>query len=306
MITKVDAIGKIQELYMQQRPVPYVTFMHVFNGLLEDPLAVEPKEPSAGLEEKFRAACMAANVGLTDTEGREEKRLREFHRKVVPVWRQALAPEEFARFEEILGGAMRRRHGLAANGGARADEAARNRQRALLKKLGVDELEVEPQAGPPVLVADVKLPARLRVARRFGSVDELCAAIRSGAIEPEYHPRGKAGDFARYPLDGVDVALKLAEAEGRRYTVLTAGMGSDGLTYEPGAMDGAAAEMRYRRMADSAYMRAEGGLVYTLKVGPRRVSIACAAADGQSDLALVQRIETLHRDLGEVVERIKG
>jgi hypothetical protein len=305
MLTKVDIIGKIQELYMQKRPVPYTAFMHVFNALLEDGRGAPPKEPSAALKEQFRAACMAANVGVVDTEGRAQERLGEFRRSVVPAWREKLPPGEFARFEEILGGEMSKKRGLKANAAEGVERESESRRRALLKRLGVDELETVIEPAAAVLAADVELPARLRVARRFGGVDELCRAMRAGELEPEYRARGKAGDFARYALDGVEVTVGLAEADGRRYTVLTArGVGRGAGSGQ--APDDAAAEMGYRRMGDSAYMRTGDGLVCTLKIGADTVSIACAAADEGAAPEPLRLIQKLHRDLGELAERLKA
>jgi hypothetical protein len=65
MLSSADAMGKIQQIYMEgTRPVPYLTFMNVFNELLTDPIKVIPKEPSEELKEGFRAVCMAVNVGV--------------------------------------------------------------------------------------------------------------------------------------------------------------------------------------------------------------------------------------------------
>ena len=43
MLSSADAIGKIQQIYMQgDRQVPYLTFMSVFNELLEDITGTSP------------------------------------------------------------------------------------------------------------------------------------------------------------------------------------------------------------------------------------------------------------------------
>jgi hypothetical protein len=296
----VDVIAKVQELYMQGRPVPYLTFMHVFNGLLADPMSVEPRKPSEALREEFRAACMAVNVGILDTEGREEQRAREFREKVYPAWKAALPPAEFAKYDEILRGGLRDKRPRLAHEGQLAVQEGADRSRELLKKLGlVEEAPAAPAAEP------VELPARMRAPRRFTGVDGLCRAIRGGQLKAQYAPKGQEGEFARYALDGKEVIVKLAEAEGRHYTVLTIGVGRSNVRDAQERIDDLAAGMHYVRMADYAYMRRDEDLVYTLTVGPNVSHMACAATEQGAEDDLVRRIERLHRDLGELVEHMR-
>jgi hypothetical protein len=301
----VDVVGKIQQLYLEGRPVPYLTFMHVFNGLLADQARGVPARPSEELKEQFRAACMCLNVGILDAEGRDQDRAREFHEKVYPAWKQALRPDEFARYDEILSGALRARRKRQAHEAEEvATRQATKRSRDLLRKLGIAEAEEEAAAAPAQPVGpDVTVRTR---PLQFDSVDALCAAVREGRLPAKYVPRSQDKVFALYVLDEVRVTVRLAEAGGSYYTVLTAEVGREDVTGPPETIDDFAAEMRYVRMADYAYMREEGKIVYTLKVGPRTASFACASTEQSGVESTVQRIERLHRDLGELVERIRG
>ncbi len=398
MMPKVDVLSKIEDFYMADRPVPYLTFMNVFNDLLSDPVKVAPKEPSEELKAKFRAACMAANVGLIDTEGREEERLDEFYHKVVPVWDAKLPLAEARELEGIRQGKLREERRREAEERAKAaTRQAETRSRELLEKLGLEgaELEAGPKRGrpvpeeeapaegapagaeavrlpgeepapaepqeepaevefepaeppgrpaaeaegeplhvdfdftpsegeevaeqvagapaPPVSSAQAMIetsiveppPVEGRV-RRYRNVDELCAAIRARQFDLHYAPRDQAEEFAHYGLDNLDVGVQLAEADGRHYTVLTAGFGRARLGSQAPVLDAIAAEMGYRRMAEYAYMRADGQRVYTLKVGPHKTSIACAAAATEAEKDVLQRIQKIHRDMGELLERLRG
>jgi hypothetical protein len=302
MLPRIDIVGKIQQLYMEARPVPYLTFMQVLNELLADPAHVVPKMPDDSLAENFRAACMCVNVGIVDTEGRQYERVREFQDKVYTLWQSKLPAKEFARYEEIIRGDLREKRRLEAQQEADvATQQAEERSRELLDKLGLTELE---QEAPAVTTAPppVELPRR-DVARRFGSVDELCGAMRAGDVAVEYSPRAEGKVFARYSLGDVEVAVKLAEAEGTHYTVLTVDDGhSDGPEAEQ-RVDDVAAEMGYLRMASYAYMRRDDEFVYTLKVGSHAVNAACTSAEQGAEEDVVRRVEKLHRDLGELVER---
>jgi hypothetical protein len=299
MLSRADMMGKIQQLYKEGRSVPYLTFMQMFNDLLADQAGLVPEEPSDGLKEQFRAACMGAAVGLFDREGRGEQRLRDFREKIYPYWKARLSPAEFAPYEDIVEGSERRKR--EAREKERAREAADDRSRELLLKLGLaQDAEAETAPAPAA-----ELPAHLRRARTFGSVDELCAAIRSGDLKADYLPREKAPDLARYPLDEHEVTVRLARAAGQTYVVLTVGVGRGVV---PDALERAdlfAAETGYMRMADFAYLRKDDEFTCTMSVGPHVTNMTCAADEGNPDAATVRRIQRLHRDLGELAERMR-
>ncbi len=151
MLSSADAMGKIQQIYMEgTRPVPYLTFMNVFNDLLEDPINVVPKEPSDELKERFRAACMAVNVGVYDTEGRGDDRVSEFKEKVLPAWKAKLSADEFTKFEGIIEGTMRAKFRDDSQKRAGADtvsESGSLKTSELLRRLGI--APDEPQAAAP-------------------------------------------------------------------------------------------------------------------------------------------------------------
>lgn len=62
--------------------------------------------------------------------------------------------------------------------------------------------------------------------------------------------------------------------------------------------------MRYRRRADYAYVRTDEEFVYTLRVGPNTTNVACTSVEAGAEDDIVRRIEKLHWDLGELVERM--
>lgn len=290
MLFSVDPIGKIQQIYLEgTRHVPYMTFIHVFNELLADTVAVVPKEPCEELREMFRATCMAANVGVSDPQGRGEQRVEEFRQKVYPVWKEKLPAEEFAKFEDILQGAMREKF----RGKKKEPELAVPEPSAdsaeLLRKLGLVGAEEREMPAPGV----------------FGSVDELVAAVKGGGLALEYTTRQENREFARYRLNADDVTVKLARAEDKVYVVLSAGVGYAEVPEAGARITDFAADMRYVRMVGYAYMRQDEEFVYTLKVGPESVSMACALAGSGSEEAVVRQIQKLHADLGELVERIR-
>lgn len=302
MVPRVDVIGKIQQLYMQARPVPYLTFVHVLNDLLADSAQAVPGEPSGELREKFRAACMCVNVGIIDAEGREELRVREFREKLYPLWKSKLPAEEFSKYEEILQGSLREKRRLHADERGLAAQQEADRSRELLAKLGLVELEVEPPAAVP---APVELPTREAAPALLEGVDELCAAIRAGQVNVEYLEPSPEGELARYRLDDLEVVVKLAQTEEHTYTVLRAEIGRSGLPDAEERIDGFAAEMRYLRMADYAYMRRDEEFVFTLNVGPNATNLACASVQEGTEEDIVRRIQKLHQDLGELVERMR-
>jgi hypothetical protein len=51
-------------------------------------------------------------------------------------------------------------------------------------------------------------------------------------------------------------------------------------------------------------MRKDADFVYTLKVGPKVTGVACAANQPGGDEEVVRRIQKLHADLGEMLERM--
>jgi hypothetical protein len=309
MLPKVDIIGKIQQLYMEKRPVPYLTFIHVFNELLEDPAKMVPKKPSADLREQLRAACMAVNVGILDTEGREEGRIREFREKIYPAWQAALPREEMAKYDAILRGTLReKRQPRAYEKEAVAVAEGHDRSRELLKRLGLVEVAAEtPGVQPRAAKAGAAEAAQeaMPPVPEFDNVDNLCEAIRAGELKARYAPRGKEAEFARYKLEGFDVAVKLAAAGESRYAVLTVGVGRATVLNARERIETAAAEMRYARMSDFAYLRRDDEFVCTLTVGPNSMNLACSPTQAGADDDIIRRITLLHRDIGELVERLR-
>ncbi|MGD2175932.1 MAG: hypothetical protein PVJ27_11060 [Candidatus Brocadiaceae bacterium] len=300
MLSSVDPIGKIQQIYREgTRKVPYTMFMNVFNELLADPSELVPREPSPELRERFRALCMAANVGVADPEGRGDERVQEFLEKVYPVWRDELPAEEFEEYERIVEGRMRERFRGARQEGAPEVEApaGAGESARLLKRLGLVEGEPEEEAA-----AGAGEP----LAEVFGSVDRLIAAAKDGRIEPRLTTRQEDEEWTRYRLGDHEVSVKLARTDGQLYVVLGTDVGYEGVPEAGVRITDIAAEMRYVRMSDYAYLREGEEATYTLKVGPRRATIASGLDADTPPRDLLVQIQRLHRDLGELVERIES
>ena len=306
MLPKADIIGKIQQLYMDNRPVPYLTFMGLLGDLVEDLVQMVPREPADDLREKFRAACMCANVGVVDNEGRGEMRVSEFREKVCEFWRTKVPAEEFAKYDDVLQGNLRQKRALAAHERGVDSDAASDRSKQLLSKLGLAEAEEAPASAASVVAASPEVTVPRGVALQFDSVDAVCAAVREGSLHTLYLPREEARDLARYDVDNVPVTIKLARANDRNYTVLTAGIGHGRLSQAEESIDDAAAEMAYVRMAPFAYMRDDGEFVYTLSAGPAKTNLACASQVTEDGEDLCLRLQKMHRDLGELVERLQA
>ena len=306
MLPTADVIGKVQHLYMNDNPVPYLTFMNLFSQLVDDPVAVVPKEPGEGLQEVFRAACMCANVGVLDTQDRGEPRVQEFRDKIYELWRARVPAEEFALYEDVIEGRVRKERGPADHERAVQSDEASARSRQLLSKLGLAEVEEEPAAAAAAAVsAAPEVTAPRGVALQFDNIDALCAAVREGSLHTRYLPRDEARDLAHYGLDSLEVTVKLARADEHNYTVLSAGIGRSVVMQPEQTVDDIASEMGYLRMAPFAYMRQDAEFVYTLSVGPNKTNLACASQVTEAGEDLCMRLQKMHRDLGELIERLQ-
>ncbi len=195
MLSAFDPIGKIQEIYREgDRKVPYALFMNVFNALLEDQMEIIPREPTEGLTERFRAACMAAHAGVSDPEGRGPERVREFLENVYPVWRRRLSEEEFAKFDEIVGGQMRERFGDRGREGPAPAEArgepggTTGASSALLERLQIGPGTEEGEEPEPAVEVEPPRPAGVEQSAEESAIDALLdrkIAERAGQEEEE-------------------------------------------------------------------------------------------------------------------------
>jgi hypothetical protein len=298
MLARIDHIGKIQQLYNDRRPVAYLTFMHVFNELLADPAKVSPRYPTETLKETFRAACMAVSVGVTDTEGRAEQRMREFRQNVCPAWKAFLPADEFARYEQMLREQGEGAPGMAAK--VPVVTAPTARTNALFQRLRIMD------TGREEARAEAAAPAAVGQPRTFASVDEVCAQLLDGRLKAEYVPRGTKAEFGRYRLGDVSVAVTLADGDGRKYAVLMAEAGYASLPGAEERLDDATAEMGFVRQAPYAYLRQDDRFVCTLKVGPQKITVACSMDEPDVARCAAQTIQRAHMDLGELLERLRG
>ena len=308
MLAKIDPIGKIQQLYMEGRPVPYLAFMYVFNGLLADPTRGTPAAPDVGLAENFRAACMAANVGVIDTEGRGEERLQEFRDKVYPLWKSKLTPDQFARFERIYEGKMRETGQEEQAGGERIALKTTAKSSALLKRLGL----IESQDGEQVTITGRPRAVGGNGAvgpEAFDTVDDLCAAIQEGRLRVEFMPLTVKTEPATYRLDDVLVGVRWGwgkQKDSKNHLLLTARIGYGDIPGTEKRLDRIASEMGFVKQAKHAYMRWDDDFGYTLKVGPKMTNVAVASPNAGALENTPLRIQRGHRDLGEFIERLRG
>jgi len=296
MGARIDPVAKVRELYEAGYPVPYATFMRVFNELLEDPVKLVPREPEDSLTETFRAACMAVRVGILDPENRGDERIREFRQRVYPVWKAKLPAERFKEYDELMKGVR------SGDQGRQTDGAPTDRTRQLLAKLGLDTVQEEPAS--KVQVQDIELPGL--GPKHFDSVDDLCEAIGNGEVRVRYTTREEDREFASYDLEGNRVTVKLATVGPKSYVVLSVEFGRDDARCDADLVDEFAEDMAYVRMGRFAYMRKDADFVYTLKVGSNSTSVACAANQPGGDEEVVRRIQKVHADLGEILERMRG
>ena len=306
----VDPVGKIQEFYLDgTRSVPYLTFMSVFSALMKDPVSLTPAEPREDLRETFRAACMAVNVGVVDKEGRAEKRVTEFREKIYTLWKKRLDPAEFAKYEEVINGAMRAKLREKEEKKRVAAQQESESSRRMLAKLGLLEMTEEeappPSAADVVASGDAELPARLAYAKRFNSIDEICKAVHGGEMKPLYTPQQQNKEFAKYPLGDREVTVKLAESSGQEYTILVIGIGSNDIPDAGVRLEEFAVDTGYSWVTDNAYIRRTPDLVFTLKMGREVTSLACTLVKGAKDPGVVAYLQRLHRDFGELVERLR-
>ena len=342
MLTSADAIGKIQQYYTDgSRQVPYLTFMNVFNDLLDDPVKIVPKEPTEELKEKFRAACMAVNIGIYDTEGRGEDRAREFHEKIVPVWKAKLPAPEFAKCNDILAGGNRAKAVKAEEKRAGADtvtESTSLKTADLLRRLGIapDDKAVQEKPKPaapapaPVKASPVQqpaeeafelespggvaleepdtsevLPPRGGLPSVFASIDELVDALRLGRLLVAFNPREDAAPFARYRIGSHEVQVRLVDGNTRNYVIGAVGIGFAQIPDGQKLLDGMAEDMGYRKTEDATYRRKEGDFLLRFRIEPNRVDLPCGYPKGAGLDITIQQLQKVHRDLGELLERLE-
>jgi hypothetical protein len=367
MLSSSDAMGKIQQIYMEGvRPVPYLTFMNVFNELLEDPVKVVPKQPSEDLKEKLRAACMAVNVGVYDTEGRGDDRIREFKEKILPVWKQTLSAQEYAKYDDIIEGAMRAKFRKEGEKRAAADTVSESsgslKTSELLRRLGIapeetkqpavasaeaptdtdmeEEVDVTPKA-PKAPAAKAAASKKDEVAFDFGnedafeleapggavleepesseifpeaagvstgvfpSIDELVEAVRAGRLHLEFKAREDMAPFARYRLGQHEVQVRLVDGNTRNYVIGAVLVGYAALPGGQAGVDKLARSMGYVKSDNLTYRRQEGEFLLRMRFQPDRIDMPCGYPKGDGADVVAQQIQRIHRDMGELLERLK-
>lgn len=305
---RVDPVGKISDIYTDgTREVPYLTFMHIFNDLLADPMNVVPREPSEELMGTFKAACMAVGVGVSDSEGRAEQRVKEFQENVFAVWKEKLSRKDFMQFEDILrGAALRKRKAEEKSRAGKTSLSGRTKKSsALLKRLRLidadEALEGEGTTEPEKPGAAA--PPAAQEPERFESMSAMCRSIRAGQVSCEFGP-GDGRTLGHYAMGAHEVTVRLAEASGQNYVVLTVNVGYSSLAGGVEMMGVIAEAMGYVKMGESQFMRKDEDFVHTLKAQKEKASLASASANGvPGDVAA--QLTRLHWDLGELLERME-
>ena len=340
MLSSADALGKIQQYYTDgSRQVPYLTFMNVFNDLLADPVKIVPKEPTEELKEKFRAACMAVNIGIYDTEGRGDDRAREFREKILPVWKAKLPVTEFAKCNDILEGGMRAKAVKEEEKRAGADtvtESTSLKTADLLRRLGIapDEKagQEKPKAAAPAPAkaaspqqpgeeafelespggvaleepdtSEVLPPRQGGLPAVFASIDELVEALRQGRLLVAFSAREDAAPFARYRIGNQEVQVRLVDGNTRNYVIGAVGVGYARIPDGQKLLDGIAQDMGYRKTEDLTYRRKEGDFLLRFRIEPNRVDLPCGYPKGGGLDIAIQQLQKVHRDMGELLEML--
>ncbi len=294
-------------MYEAGHPVPYLAFMQIFRELVSDPVAVTPIEPSPGRKPAFRAACMAASVGLVDNEGRDVERLQEFHDKIYSYWKAKLPPEEFAEFARIYergrGGSEDEDTGTPATvtptaknlGLLQRLKIVDNNGRGVTSKTEAERRETgaDDAVAPPV----------------FASVDDLARAIRQGDLRVEFSPLAVKKELAVYKLGEVSVGVRCAwgkKSDANNHVVLTARYGLTDSARGRDELDAIVADMGYVKQSARAYRRWDDDYGYTVNVGPRMINLAISAPREGAVENTPVRIQRGHRDLGELLERLQA
>lgn len=313
MHPRTDPVGKVSEMYKEgESQVPYLTFMHIFNDLLEDPLRVVPRKPSEELKEKFRAACMAVGMGIVDPEGRAEQRVNEFKTRVVPVWLETMDERESRDTDALLRGVRRRpRSDPKQSDDTHFDlnKPVSEKSSALLARLRLIDVGNAQESSDTVTATGTPAPGEALAPAAaadgvYGSMSEICRAISRGLIKVA--PGDDQGRMlGKYSISGHTVSVKLARASGQVYAVLTTDMGVDTVNGGTAAMDEMAASMGFLKMTGNAYMRKQEQHVHTLKAMPKKVSLACAVSENDLGEAIVSLLSRLHWDMGELIERME-
>ena len=337
MLSSADAIGKIQQLYTDgTRPVPYLTFMNVFNDLLDDPVKVVPKEPTDELKEKFKAACMAVHVGIYDTEGRGDDRANEFRSKVLPVWKAKLPAADFAKFNDILEGSplakaakeeekragadtvtestslktadLLRRLGIAADDKAPKEKpkAAAPAKPAPAEKSGEEAFELESPGGVALEEpeSEVLPPLKGGLPSVFASIDDLVSALRQGGLLPQFSSRDDLQPFARYRIGAQEVQVRLVNGNTRNYVIGAVNLGYASIPEGHEQVGTIAQEMGYRKSEDQTYRRTEGDFLLRVRIEANRVDLPCGYPKGGGVDITIQQLQKVHRDMGELLERL--
>ena len=285
MVTDIDQVAKIQNMYREGTgPVPYATFMAVFNRLLRDPDALEPKKPNEDLLPFFRAVCMAASVGILDAEQRQEQRIQEFLDNVYPVWQEALEERQMREYDNMI----ENRPGGPVETPEFETEGTSEESAALLRRLGLTE-------GQPESASQ----------RTFESVDRLVENMRGQDAPLERTTWSEQTELAHYQMGEHQVDVTLVEDDGLELR-LAVGVGHSRLNSPVDRVKEIAGGMGYERTEDFEWQRTQVDVTYALKIEPTSTHITCALPPGGSDDRVLLELQRAHRDLGEVVELLRG
>jgi hypothetical protein len=251
---------------------------------------------------------------------------------VLPVWQAKLPAAEFTKFSDILEGGMRAKFRKDDEKRAAADtvtESASMKTADLLRRLGIapEEKEEAPQATPKAPepeeeafeletpegmileepdTSEVFPPSQEALPRVFPGIDGLVEAVRMGRLPLQFRAREDMTSFARYRIGEREVELRLVEGNTRNYVIGAVAVGYSRLPGGEDMVDDMALEMGYRKTDDQTYRRREGDFVLRIRMLADHLDMPCGYPKGGGAGITVQQIQKIHRDLGELLERLEA
>ena len=328
----IDPVASINRVFLEgTRMVPYPLFMTCFNKLLKEPSKLDPRQPSEELKEYFRAVCMAIDLGIADPSGRGEDRKKEFFNSIYPVWKQGLPESDFQRYQEILGGIVRR-HRLEEFEEARrrqaeetrkamgeAAEAAAKPGRPLFADLTSAALEADegdqPAApapgrraapGPPLSRPAELSELEAAAIDDYNSIDDLVDSMSGGETKMiEYSDRTHRRPFARYVFQGENVTIQLVKSGNSYYMLMSYPRGYVRLPGAAEAVKETLTGMGYQQLGPFFYERIQGELAFKVNVGAHSTNLAEKRSFPFTIAALTRAMEQLHGTLDDVIAELE-
>ncbi len=142
--------------------------------------------------------------------------------------------------------------------------------------------------------------------RVFPTVDALLEAVRSGRLHVQFRAREDMTPFATYRLGSQEVEVRLVDGNTRNYVIGAVPVGHSSLPQGEDAMDDIATEMGYRKTDGDTYRRREGDFLLRIRAQADRIDMPCGYPKDDGADVVAQQIQRIHRDMGELLERIES